>query len=79
MADIGVTCNYDQKIWAGVSYRTSKALVANLGVRYTNLFIGYSYDFTLSEIQRLTFGTHELSLAVKFGDSARKYRWLDRY
>jgi len=79
MADLGVNYIYDQKIWAGISYRTSNALVANIGVRYTNLFIGYSFDFTLSEIQRVTFGTHELAVAVKFGDSARKYRWLDRY
>jgi len=29
--------------------------------------------------ERVTYGTHELTIALKFGDSARKYRWLDRY
>jgi type IX secretion system PorP/SprF family membrane protein len=79
MADLGVTYIYDQKIWAGIAYRTSKALIANFGLKYTNIFMGYSFDFTLAEIQRVTYGTHELTVAVKFGDSARKYRWLDRY
>jgi type IX secretion system PorP/SprF family membrane protein len=79
MADIGVTYNYDQKVWAGISYRTSKAIIVNFGFSYSNLFMGYAIDFTLQEIQRVTYGTHELTLALKFGDSARKYRWLDRY
>ena len=78
-ADIGLTYNYDQNFWIGLTYRTSKAVIANFGIRYLNMFIGYSFDFTLQEIQRVTYGTHELTLAMKFGDSARKYRWLDRY
>jgi len=79
MADIGLTYIYDQKIWAGLTYRTSMAIIANIGFTYTNMYIGYSFDFTMQEIQRVTYGTHELTMAIRFGDSARKYRWLDRY
>lgn len=79
MADIGLTYIYDQKLWAGLSYRTSKAIIANFGFTYTNMYFGYAFDFTLQEIQRVTYGTHEVTLAIRFGDSARKYRWLDRY
>jgi len=79
LGDIGLTYIYDQRIWAGLSYRTSKAVIANFGMTYTNMYIGYAFDFTLQEIQRVTYGTHELTLAIRFGDSARKYRWLDRY
>jgi len=78
-ADIGATYIYDQDFWAGLAIRTSGALIANLGVKYKNLFIGYAFDFTLQEIQRITYGTHEITLALKFGDSSRRYRWLDRY
>lgn len=78
-ADIGVTYIYNKAFWAGLAYRTSGALIANLGVKYQNVFIGYAFDFTLQEIQRVTYGTHEITMALKFGDSARKYRWLDRY
>jgi type IX secretion system PorP/SprF family membrane protein len=78
-ADIGLTYINNQSFWAGIAYRTSKAIIANIGVKYQKIFFGYAFDFTLQEIQRVTYGTHEITIAVKFGDSARKYRWLDRY
>jgi hypothetical protein len=77
--DLGLTYIFKQSIWSGLSYRTSGAIIANLGVKHDNFFIGYAFDFTLQEIQRITYGTHEITIALKFGDSTRKYRWLDRY
>jgi type IX secretion system PorP/SprF family membrane protein len=79
MAEFGLNFVYNESFWAGLSYRTSGAIIANLGVKYSNIYIGYAFDFTLQEVQRITYGTHELNIAVKFGDSARRYRWLDRY
>lgn len=85
-ADIGFTYIYDQSFWAGLAYRTGGGLIANVRFRYvpnntkyTAMFIGYALDFTLNEIQRVTYGTHELTLALKFGDNTRRYRWLDRF
>lgn len=78
-ADIGATYIFDQAFWAGLAYRTSGALIANVGVKYQNIFFGYAFDFTMQEIQRVTFGTHEITVALKFGDNSRRYRWLDRY
>jgi type IX secretion system PorP/SprF family membrane protein len=78
-ADIGCTYIYNQGFWAGLAYRTSGALIANIGVKYQNIFFGYAFDYTMQEIQRLTYGTHELTVALKFGDNSRRYRWLDRY
>jgi type IX secretion system PorP/SprF family membrane protein len=78
-ADIGMTYIFKQAFWAGLNYRTSGAMIANIGVKYQNLWFGYSVDFTLQEIQRLTYGTHELTIALRFGDNSRRYRWLDRY
>jgi type IX secretion system PorP/SprF family membrane protein len=77
--DLGATYIYDQTFWAGLAYRTSGALITSLGIKHQNIFFGYSFDFTLQEIQQITYGTHELTIALKFGDNARKYRWLDRY
>ena len=84
--DMGLTYIYDQSLWAGLTYRTGGGLIANIRLKYapkhvekTTFFFGYALDFTLNQIQRVTYGTHELTLAVKFGDSSRKYRWLDRY
>jgi type IX secretion system PorP/SprF family membrane protein len=78
-ADVGVTYIYNQAFWSGLSFRTSGALIANVGVKYQNIFIGYAFDFTLQEIQRITYGTHEITFALKFGDNSRRYRWLDRF
>jgi type IX secretion system PorP/SprF family membrane protein len=84
--DFGVTYIYDDKLWAGLTYRTSGGLIANIRLRYipdhsgwAAVYFGYAIDFTLSQIQTITYGTHELTVALKFGDSSRKYRWLDRY
>jgi hypothetical protein len=79
LGEFGLNFIYNQSFWVGLSYRTSQAIIANVGVKHKNMFIGYSFDFTLQEIQRITYGTHEISIAWKFGDSARRYRWLDRY
>ncbi len=78
-ADVGATYIYNQGFWFGLAYRTSGALIANVGVKYQNIFFGYAYDYTLQEIQSITYGTHEITVALKFGDNTRKYRWLDRY
>jgi type IX secretion system PorP/SprF family membrane protein len=85
-ADIGISYIYDDKLWSGLTYRTGGGLIANIRLRYipyhskwAALYIGYALDFTLNEIQDVTYGTHELTLALKFGDSTRRYRWLDRY
>jgi type IX secretion system PorP/SprF family membrane protein len=81
-ADVGVTYFYDNfknAYWAGLSYRTGGAVVALIGVRVDHIFIGYSFDFSLHEIQSLTYGTHEFTLALKFGDAAKRFRWLKRF
>lgn len=78
-ADIGLTYVYELNFWAGLAYRTSGAIIANIGVKHENMFFGYAFDFTMQEIQRVTYGTHEITMAVKFGDNMRRYRWLDRY
>ncbi len=68
--------------WAGLSYRTGAqagALIIMGGLRVDKFFFGYSFDYTLSSIQRHSFGSHEFMIAMKLGDSARRYKWLIRY
>jgi type IX secretion system PorP/SprF family membrane protein len=79
VVEIGLNYIYNQAFWTGLSYRTSGAIIANVGMKYKNMFIGYAIDFTLQQIQTITYGTHEINIAWKFGDSAIRYRWLDRY
>ncbi len=77
--DINTKVVYNEEYWGGISYRTGGALIFMGGVRVDKFFFGYSFDYTLSSIMKRTFGSHEIMLAVKFGDNARRYRWLNRY
>ena len=85
-ADIGATYIYDQHLWTGITYRTSGAIIANImfrvippGLDKGAMFFGYAFDFTANKIQSVTYGTHEFTMALKFGDSSKRYRWLDRF
>ncbi len=78
-ADIGTKLQYSNDFWAGLVYRTGGTLIVHAGVRVKQLYLGYAFDYMLSAIQKHTFGSHEIVIAVKLGDNARRYRWLNRY
>jgi len=75
--DLTTRVYYKDDYWAGLSYRTSDALIAMLGLRYDRFYFGYAFDFAMTDIRTQTIGGHEFTLAVKFGESARRYRWLN--
>ncbi len=77
--DLTARVYYLEDYWAGISWRTNDAIVALMGVKYDRFYFAYAFDFTLTDIRKQSFGTHELSLAVKFGESARRYRWINAY
>ncbi len=77
--DITARMYYKENYWAGLSWRTNDAIILMLGFSYDRFHFGYAVDFTLTDIRKQSFGTHELTLAVKFGESARRYRWLNQY
>jgi type IX secretion system PorP/SprF family membrane protein len=77
--DINAKVLYKQNYWAGLSYRTPNAFIIFLGAKFDRYFVGYAFDYNFSALGRQTFGTHEFMAAVKFGDTARRYRWLNSY
>jgi type IX secretion system PorP/SprF family membrane protein len=77
--DLTTRVYYKNDYWAGLSWRTNDALIVMLGLKYDRFYFAYAFDFTLTDIRKQSFGTHELSLAVKFGESARRYRWINAY
>ena len=77
--DFNAKLQYKQDYWVGLSYRTAGAVVLLAGVRLDKFHFGYAFDYTLSSIMKHSIGSHEFMMAVKFGDSARRFRWLDRY
>ena len=76
-ADITARMYYKDDYWAGLSYRTNDALIMMLGLKYDRFYFAYAFDFILTDIRTQSLGSHELTLAVKFGESARRYRWLN--
>lgn len=77
--DITGRVYYKEDYWAGISYRTGDAIIPMIGLKYDRFYFAYAMDLTLTDIRSATYGTHEISLAVKFGESARRYRWINAY
>ena len=56
LADINMSFLFDQKIWLGLSYRTSNAIAAIAEYEITREFkVGYSYDYYLGEFVKIRF------------------------
>ncbi len=71
--DISSLVRYNKKFWGGVSYRAGDALIGIIGFELFNgLRVGYSYDFTLSELGNYSNGSHEFSLGYCFSLSTDK-------
>jgi type IX secretion system PorP/SprF family membrane protein len=78
-SDLTLKAYYDRQYWFGISGRTTGEFVVMLGFKFRNYYFGYSYDYGFNGISNYSYGSHEISLSAKFGDTARRYQWLDRY
>lgn len=65
--DLNTCVLYNKRFWGGFSYRIGDAVVGMLGIELMNgLKIGYSYDFTVSDMQRSSSGSHEFMVGYCF-------------
>lgn len=72
--DVGVRGIYKEQIWIGAAYRHHDAFTALLGFLYKEyLMIGYSYDYSTTNIRKYSSGTHEIMLGLRF--SRKQSRW----
>jgi len=61
--DINVKVQYQDLLWVGFSYRHQNGFAAMLGVNISSTFnLGYSYDYTTTELNTVSKGTHEIVL-----------------
>ncbi len=79
LTDFSIKLLFNRSYWFGLSYRTSGDAIALAGVKINKMYLGYSFDYGFNGITKFTKGSHEIYLAVKLGDTARRYRWLERY
>jgi len=77
--DINTKVYIQNEYWAGLSFRTGSAFVIMGGVSVDKYHFGYAFDYNLSSIGKHSFGSHEFVFAIKFGDNARRFRWLKRF
>ena len=77
--DLGSKFYYGDQYWGGVSYRSAGTVVFMVGFRFERFHLGYAYDYSLNNMSHQNFGSHELMLNLRFGDTQRRYRWLERY
>ncbi|MDN5205104.1 type IX secretion system membrane protein PorP/SprF [Fulvivirgaceae bacterium BMA10] len=63
--DINARIIFQKKFWGGVSYRLNDAIVGLMGLDLGIIELGYSYDYSLSDISKFSSGSHELILTVR--------------
>jgi len=70
--DVNLNAHFNDRFWVGVSYRNEDAIVGLLGLNITEkLRLGYSYDFTTSDVKDYSDGTHEIMLGYCFNVKKR--------
>ncbi len=78
-ADMLLRLIYDRSYWFGGGYRTSNEFIVMGGLKFKNIYFTYSFDYGSNGITRYSYGSHEISISAKFGDTSRRYLWEDRY
>lgn len=71
--DLNVKAQYRDRFWFGGGYRVGDGISAMVGLNVSNILnVGYAYDYTTSNLQNFTKGTHEIVLGFMIGN-----RWGD--
>lgn len=78
--EINSKLQYRDLLWIGGSYRHEDGYAAMLGLNVGNTFnVGYAYDFTRTNLNTVSRGTHELVIGFllgnKWGDTCPRNVW----
>ena len=74
--DLNLLFDYLDKVRFGVSYRNGDAIAGLVKFNAFNYFtFGYSYDFTLSDIQQAASNTHEIIIGISSCGNKEKDRY----
>jgi len=68
--DIGARAVINQASWFGLQYRTSNAILAQVGSNLIkNLYIAYAYEHSIGKISLAGNSTHEIQLGLYLGNN----------
>ncbi len=77
--DLGSKLLIDKLYWIGLNFRTGSALALYGGLNWDRYYFSYAFEYDFNSYAKNTIGTHEISIIARFGDAARRYRWLNSY
>src|SRR4030095_13388899 len=67
--EVNVKFQYRDLLWVGGSYRYQDGYAAMLGLNFNNTFnIWYAYDYTTTNLNTVSRGTHELMIGFLLGN-----------
>jgi len=73
--DLNARVIYKNMLWAGLGFRSKDAASIMIGYNYQEqLYFGYSYDITFSDVRKYSSGTHELLIGAHF-NKIKQSRW----
>jgi type IX secretion system PorP/SprF family membrane protein len=70
--DINLKAYFKKNYWIGVSYRTDKDIIAMIGLKVSKFYIGYAFDYTMSNIKNYSNGSHEIMIGFNIKEGANK-------
>jgi len=78
--ETNIKLQYRDLLWMGASYRYQDGYAGMLGVNVSNTFnVGYAYDFTTTNLNTVSRGTHEIVLGFllgnKYSDACPRCNW----
>jgi len=70
--DVNMKLAFRDRFWIGGSYRQNDAVAGMMGFTInTFLSLGYSYDYTTSNLNTVSTGTHEIVLGIHLGNNGQ--------
>jgi len=78
-ASLGVLGYWKSTAWAGLHYNSSKNIGVNLGIKVNEgIDLGYAYEYPLTDLNRLTSGSHEIMMKFRLKNVARELRKIQK-
>lgn len=77
--DLSAKATFDKRYWGGLSFKTGSAMAVFGGLTYDRYYFGYAFEYNFNSLAKQSLATHELIVIGRFGDAARRYKWLNSY
>ncbi len=77
--DLNMKCIYNKKYWGGLNYRTASSVSIFGGMNYIRYYFGYAFDYNFNSLGKASYGSHEITVSMRLGATARRYKWINEY